>query len=536
MHIQKRMLHWYAWILIATILVNVFSSKLVVDAQTFVPPVPEVTSLKLIDMCLTRSGKVVNSDIRDDVLIQTRNVLNDTAQSYWQWCSDNGKQKSVETFREYLESDAYASLPFRLSKYPLNLASFINWIITGETLLDVLGTDVNDVLIEYDDNGNATVPSESVNIINQSFDKVKGNYASGYFYKEVKPYTELPVKYFGTPQAWENAKAYIASSDNPTLVLFHANKKPLSRDGCDKILFGDNTLSTYLIAEKTAKFGQFWNGDNGYKLKQYDEKWVETFKFATVQYGASQVSFTDSASYLEVAQETTAITDKTYYTGYYVYNPNQVDAQLNYAWWDWEIYGKEYSQVMIYESLEAIKQYSCGQQPYYLTNRQYQDSVDNSFNVSGEYIHNDGGTFAYEQIREQINNSSVTNDNSANSIINDYSQTIINNYNYSSGGSGEGGEGDNEDGNGILDGIASVLDGLTEIVGFLLQAIGSILSLIADLFNTILDAIKAVGGIFAGFTGLLADIFPFIPSELVTFVTLAIEATVAITVWKQFKK
>lgn len=79
-------------------------------------PIPEVTSLKLIDMCLTRSGKVVNSDIRNDVLTQTRNVLNDTARSYWQWCSDNGKEKSVETFREYLESDAYASLPFRLSK------------------------------------------------------------------------------------------------------------------------------------------------------------------------------------------------------------------------------------------------------------------------------------------------------------------------------------------------------------------------------------------------------------------------------------
>ena len=522
-HIQKNIAHWFVWIVIATILINVISTPLVADASILSPTANPVTAGKLIDMCLTRSGKVVNGDIREDVLTQTRNVLNNTATSYRQWCKDNGKAKSVETFREYLESDAYATLPFRLAKFPLELASFIEWLINGETLLDVMGNDVNEVLTEHDDKGNVTVPSETVNIINQVFDNTKSNYTSGWRYIDVKSVNDLPSAMFGTSQAYENAKAYISSSDSPT--IFHVDK---IKNVGTSIYLGDNFSDIYYLQT---------SGTSGTKWTMIDTNWSTYVSYYKVQYGASQFDATDSETFKTSAISSTgsahfALGDATT-IGFDLSklgNYNNVSMTT--------FYGKNADKVIVYSSLQAIKDYSLGNTPYYLTNRQYSDSVDNSFNVSGEYIQNNGGTFAYEQIREQINNSNVTNDSSVSSIVNDYSQTIINNYNYTSPDSGEGEEGsedDNENG-GLLDGLGSVVEGIADLLGFLLKAIGEILGLIGNLFNTIFEGIKALGSVFGGFSGLLGELFPFIPVELITFVTIAIEAIIAIAVWKLLKK
>lgn len=520
MHIQKNIMHWFAWILIATTLINLLSKPLTVQA-TF-----PMTAEKLIDMCLTRSGKVVNSDMREDITNQVRNVLNGTATSYKQYLEDNGLQNTTENFRAYLESDAYASLAIRFVGLPLELGSFISWITTGETTLDQLGTDIEDVLTEEDESGNISVPSETVNIINQAFNNVKGDYTSGWKYIDTKPSSDIPTSFFGNANTRNAVIDYINSSEYPVYVFAVVNAYSTQYN---TLYFSDNSESTYMVIEKGSNFtdGHFPGLKNGgLRFQAYNQSWENDFKAYMVRYDASQFSMTEED--LIDVQSNSAF-GSTYEAYYY-----KSSDPMTVPYCVWGIYSKNGDKTIVYDNLQAIKDYSVGNTPYYLTNRQYSDSVDNSFNVSGEYIQNSGGTFAYEQIREQINNSNVTNDNSVSNIVNDFSQTIINNYNYSSG-SGDGDNGDSG-GNGILNGLGSVVEGLAEILGFLLKAIGEILGLIGNLFNTLLEGIKALGGIFAGFSGLLGELFPFIPTELMTFVTISIEAVIAIAVWKFFKK
>lgn len=485
---------------------------------------------KLVDMCLTRSGKVVNEDIRDSVTTQVRNVLNDTATSYWQWLEDNGKSNTTENFREYLNSDAFATLPIRLTKFPLELASFIEWMTSGETLLDKLGTDIEDVLTETDTSGNISVPSETVYMINECFNGLQDSYSVGWRYEEVHAVSELPSHVFGTPQAYENAKLYISSSEYP--VSFHIEKH---RQDSYSLYFTSNNADYYYVLSKTENYGSYMDmTDYGYTWQIYDGLWNEYDRSYQVQVNTSQFALTSKDDFEEMANAGYGLYGGYISLPYYEYGENEELAKKN-EYSLYAFYGKASGKIKVYYSLDDVKKYYAGNTPYYMTNRQYSDSVDNSFNVSGEYLQNNGGNFSYEQIREQINNSNATTDNSVSNIVNDYSQTIINNY-YGSGGSSGDNEGDNGGSEGsILDGISSLLGGVKDIVGFLLSVIGDILGLIAEVFNTIFEAIKAVGSVFLGFTGLLAELFPFIPEDLINFLTLAVEATVGIAIWRMLK-
>lgn len=488
-----------------------------------------MTAGKLIDMCLTRSGKVVNSDMREDIVNQVRNVLNGTATSYKQYLEDNGLQNTTENFKAYLESDAYASLAIRFVGLPLELGSFISWILTGETTLDQLGTDIEDVLTEEDENGNITVPSETVNIINQAFNNIKGEYSQDWTYLDVKPYSELPSALFENVNAYNNAIAYIKSSEYPTLIHTERNNESFS------IYFGNNTEPIMYVVEKGANYGNYYYSQYGVNWIGYQSDWTENNRYYQTPASISQFVVTDSETFNEVALPTHGIFYGNYVSVPYTHGTDSGYTQLSVRSY-YRIYGKEAGQMIVYHSLQAMKDYSLGNVPYYLTNRQYSDSVDNSFNVSGEYIQNNGGTFAYEQIREQINNSNVTNDSSVSNIVNDYSQTIINNYNYSSG-SGDGSNGDDDSGgNSILDGLGSIISAITDIIGFLLGVIGDVIGLVGDLFTTVFEGIKAIGSILGGFSSLLGEIFVFIPQELISFLVLAVESSVGIAIWKKFSK
>lgn len=510
-----------AFVLMVSLMICLVSCHAMPIQAASLPSSP-VTSGKLVDMCLTRSGKVVNSDIREDVLTQTRNVLNDTATSYWQWLKDNGLSNTTENFTAYLESDAYASLPFRLSKYPLELASFIEWLINGETLLDVLGTDINEVLVETDDSGNVSVPSETVNIINQCFENVKSGYTLGYIYIDVIASSEMNTGWFEDQASYVNTKAYVDGSENPTIFFGTSNNGPMYLE------FIDNSKGLFPVLVKSGEL---------YTMHLYNSEWIREERASyTWEWGKGQLSIKDQETFEEncidlinQASETTR-----------QWRLGRLSLTVNWNLGKWStlwVYGKQSGQMKVFDSLQSVKEYCTGYTPYYVTNRQYSDSVDNSFNVSGEYIQNNGGTFSYEQIREQINNSSVTNDSSVSNIVNDYSQTIINNYNYSSGGSGDnGGDDTGDSGNSILDGLGSIISAITDIIGFLLGVVGDVLSLLTTALTTVFDLLKGFGSVFASFSGLLGELFTFIPSEFIELLTASMSVMVILAVWKKFTK
>lgn len=109
--------------------------------------------------------------------------------------------------------------------------------------------------------------------------------------------------------------------------------------------------------------------------------------------------------------------------------------------------------------------------------------------------------------------------------INDFST----NYNYyygdsSGGGSGSGSGGSSGDSGGssggFLDGLLNFIggigDGILSVLGKLLSFLNDAVSLVFDTFNDILDLFSN------GFVNFIAALFPFIPDEWVTAITLAL--------------
>lgn len=518
-----------AYITVASIMCSTLFAipKLEVHASSI--SMSGLTTEKLVDMCLTRSGKVANADIREDIEDQLRNILNGTATSYKEWLETNGLPNTTENFRTYLESDAYASLPMRFVKLPLELSSFIQWITTGSTWLDELGTDVDDILTETDSSGNITVPNETVYMINECFNGLQDSYSVGWRYEEVHAVSELPSHVFGTPQAYENAKLYISSSEYP--VSFHIEKH---RQDSYSLYFTSNNADYYYVLSKTENYGSYMDmTDYGYTWQIYDELWNEYDRSYQVQVNTSQFALTSKDDFEEMANAGYGLYGGYISLPYYEYGENE-DLTKKNEYSVYAFYGKTSGKIKVYDSLDDVKKYYAGNTPYYLTNRQYSDSEDNSFNVSGEYLQNNGGNFSYEQIRDQINNSSATTDNSVNNIVNDYSQTIINNYYGSSSGGSDGGDGSG-DGDSGGSGILDLLGGIGDLLDFILSLVGKVISILSGFLTGLLDLLSGLGGIFSGFSGLLGELFGFIPSEVIGLLTASIEAVIIIAVWKMVR-
>ena len=182
-----------------------------------------------------------------------------------------------------------------------------------------------------------------------------------------------------------------------------------------------------------------------------------------------------------------------------------------------------------------MKDYSVGIRPYYATTDDiYDNSVDNSINFTGDYIINNADKLSYDTVYNEIVNQNDYSENVVNNIVNDNTQTIINNYYYTNPDGG-GDSGDSGDSGGSGGGLGSLIDGIGSVLNFIVTLIGDVLGLIAEFLDTVYVMIKNLGGSFTNFSNLLGELFTFIPQDLLDLIEAGIGVVIVVVVWKLFR-
>lgn len=477
-----------------------------------------ITADKIIDMALTKSGVVANSDVKNSIKEQTLNVLNGTATSYRQWCADNDKGINSETWQEYLSSDAYASLGFRLSSWAIKSADFINYVITGETLLGLESDDLPQMMIGTDtvEKGNDyTISNDVITGIYNVFTDTVTNGEYGYYYVPVYSVNDISVNWFNKNSDYENIKSYVKSSKNNTMLLLWKTSSSMTNYSNIRVL--DNGEEIMYIRESGEKQITY----------TYSSEWTsKTVIYSDYAVATGNINYTSSEEFKSANTAT-----RTDFGWDYIY-PTYATGGNTYTMF---LVNMERGQQIVYNSLEALKTFNGGNKPYYMvTNKQYDDSIDNSINFTGDYIIKYGGDNSYDYVQNNINNSEDNSDNSVNNIVNDSSTTIINYYGYSENddSASDGDSGDSDSDNGLM----NVIKAIGEVLNFILNALAEVISIVADFLNSLLEILKSLGGIFTSFSGLLAELFPFIPEDVTRLLTSAISATILIAVVRNFKK
>lgn len=187
----------------------------------------------------------------------------------------------------------------------------------------------------------------------------------------------------------------------------------------------------------------------------------------------------------------------------------------------------------MYKSLADLKQYSVGQRPYYITDKfqDYDINGDNSCIVTESDLSN-GSVYGdvYNYIINNYDNPDGLTEDELRDILNDY-------FGQGSGGSGSGsgsgdssGSGSSSGGlSGFLSGLGSLGDAILGILGKLIEYIGKAIDLITNGLTGIIDKIPK------GVTDFMSAIFPFMPEEFFTALTLAMVLGVVCIVIKIFK-
>lgn len=204
--------------------------------------------------------------------------------------------------------------------------------------------------------------------------------------------------------------------------------------------------------------------------------------------------------------------------------------------------------------------------PSYKTNNynNFDTAYDNSFSITynaanngsttNTNVYNETNTSTNTNITEQttnidnsysyIDNSSIVNENT--SIVNNYYNTYYppnnddeENNGGGSGGSGSGdndvsgGNGDNIDNDGFLDTLLAAILKLLRAIG---KIIATILTGIVDILTDLLLAITNISTGFDGIIQFIGSIIGFMPSEVVTIITVGLGLSVLIALLKMFGK
>ena len=186
----------------------------------------------------------------------------------------------------------------------------------------------------------------------------------------------------------------------------------------------------------------------------------------------------------------------------------------------------------MYKSLSDLKQYSVGERPYYITDKfqDYDINGDNSCIVTESDLSN-GSVYGdvYNYIINNYDNPDGLTEDELRDILNDY-------FGEGSGGSGSGsgseGSGSGSSGGGLsgfLSGLGSLGDAILGILGKLIEYIGKAIDLIVNGLTDIIDKIPK------GVTDFMSAMFPFMPEEFFTALTLAMVLGVVCIVIKIFK-
>lgn len=185
-------------------------------------------------------------------------------------------------------------------------------------------------------------------------------------------------------------------------------------------------------------------------------------------------------------------------------------------------------QVILWDSLEAMKEGSVGKRGYYVSDS-YNSNIANSNNT---YDSSNSNNITYGDVTNYINNYYGSNgENPTQPIINVY----INN-NIPSGSGGSGGSGGDSGGSGGDSGDLGIFDFLSRIgkvLGNLIKNLGNVLAeLVEGLAETVNSLFESIPTVFNTF---MKGVFSWLPTELLSIITLGIAAMILVGIIKIFK-
>lgn len=505
----------------------IFANSAMSVYATDLVPSRTVTLPMLIDMALTNSGIVANSDILSLTETEIFNGVNTLEERYKAWLNENGLENTKENYVDFI---AYDTQTHGTPDYIERFTTLTLFGPYGYTILDKADDIVKSILggDKVNQGEQYTLPDEFVDICVNSFYDVVDNEGYGYYYVDVHNYDELMSDYYVSQEDYIRAKEYIKSSNENTCVLIETvygrNESGYTGYYNNKYYVLDNSNEYTFVKSREKIFTAYQIFNDNWEPMDVDAYLIELTgipnKIQAGMFGISDKDTFDELKNTTVSTYNGIMEKDLVYVSTY---------ENNHAIF---FYGKQKGRKLIYDSEEAMRAYSGGNKPYYVTNNtNYDESVDNSSTFNGDYLIENGDKIAYDIVKNQIDNSVDNTDNSVQNIVNDYSQTIINNYNGTTitpGGDSDIIVNDGE----IINLLKSINNGIGTILGFIKESLQSI----SDYFNTTLDIVKGFTGTVSGFTDLMAELFSFVPDELMNLLKVAVGSVIAITVFNKFRK
>lgn len=500
---------------------------------------PYYSNERVTDIALTKTGVVANASIIADISTEVSQLLKQALESYMGWLTNKGyTEATVQSFYDFMQeckNDTSGQMVYRLIRAD---------ILNPDIIVEMINKNKEDIDLYLDlyylttgkdasEEKNITLSNDLVVFIRELFNEYIDDNCDYYLLNTFSSKNVNPM-WFETKEYYDKFVSYLEGIDYPIYLTggqSSASYNYLRIDDTNTYVF-----SNYTVYPMLKDFGLVYEAQEAskyfYNYKIYDMQW-NTYTMGSKKYSSTAQNNIKASDMEGLANS------GNHYRVYSEMNIRVGDADVIAG-----IFTSDGRPIKVFKTLDKFKLYSVGMQPYYITDSyNTYEANDNSVTVGGDYVTGSNYQTSYSTVQNEIDNSETVNESIVNNIVNDNSQTIINNYASSvvpEGGGSDGGEdgddGDGGGGGGILDGLGSLIGGATDIIGFLLGLVGDALSLISSLFTTLFDALKALGTMFGGFGGFLGEIFGFIPTELINFIVLAIEASVAIAIWRQFKK
>jgi len=488
---------------------------------------------RVVDVSLTHTGVVANDDMLAYTREKIKTIMSDAIVAFNQYAVTSGAESvDVPLFYEFVQASTSDSVGQEVAKMlnydiidPQTIVQYVNnydEVINMNIDMYKMFTGKN-----VEEEKNVTLSDEVVDYIRELFEECIEMEADYVWVPTLKP-SDINIMWFTDKRYYDALKQLVTNSEYPLLVRFYQNKasKWFSTDSLNEYV--TDGISIWVLNKP---FGIIRNCDSlettNYIINTsiYDDMWQKYKCPAFIDAGIGA---------LETMTVDNMLTWGEYETNGTLCNLERFVNGYGYAW----IMTNDGHKVKVFKNINAYKSHTVGREPYYITDiSDSYNNTDNSVSVGGDYVTGGSYQYSHDVVQNEIDNSQNVDNSVVNNIVNNNQQTIVNNYASTvipDSGSGNGGNDDG--GGGLLDGLGGLIGGVTDFLGFIFGMLGDAISLVTSLFNTIFEGIKALGNIFTGFTGLLGDLFGFIPSELINFLVLAVEAGVAVTLWKQFKK
>lgn len=278
---------------------------------------------------------------------------------------------------------------------------------------------------------------------------------------------------------------------------------------------GDRAIRIYRLSNEFASFVLNSDLSGFYSVYPYNDDWQKLKYSSSTVYGFARqgdtnLSIVGLPSYYDETIEWTAVNaDKNAYplgggNGFWSPGGNTF----------YVIHSSPHGYPM-YRTIDIMKQYSLGSQPYYVVPTNPNVVYDNGYySVTTTQLDN---SISYGDISSYVSNNNVTEYN----LVNNY----INNYYYNNGG---GGSDSGSGGDSVGDIDWSWLGRIGEIIGGLISALGNvvvgIIDGISDLITSLTENLPNV------FSSIIEWLLPFIPSEVTSLITLLFMAIIIVGV------